>query len=110
MSQYPGLPTGTVGAINELRVSVDLMARGYAVFRALSPSCPCDLAILKDDNLIRVEVKTGYRLCNGRPTISKVKILEHQSRGILALVVGPEIIYHVSPSYVDVCPDLTSKD
>jgi len=42
-------------------VAVDLLARGYEVFHAFSPSCSCDLAILKDRSLLRVEVKTGYR-------------------------------------------------
>jgi hypothetical protein len=57
-----GLNAGTVGAIGELIVSADLLQKGYEVFRALSPSSSCDLAILtKEKKLIRVEVKTGYR-------------------------------------------------
>lgn len=35
------------------------MRRGYAVFRALSPACVCDLAIIQDGMLTRVEVTTG---------------------------------------------------
>jgi hypothetical protein len=54
------LPTGTVGAIAELAVAVDLMDRGYEVFRALSPSCSCDLAVLMNGTLIRIEVRSGY--------------------------------------------------
>lgn len=49
----------TTGAISELRVAVDLLVRGYNVFRALSPSCPCDLVILNNNNILRVEVTTG---------------------------------------------------
>lgn len=53
---------GTVGAINELYVANDLMARGMSVFRSLSPSCKCDLVVmLNDGELKRVEVKTGYK-------------------------------------------------
>jgi hypothetical protein len=60
-SAYPDLPTGTVGAISELAVSCDLLRRGFEVFRALSSSCSCDLAILwKGTHLRRVEVRTGY--------------------------------------------------
>ena len=59
-SPYLHLSSGTVGAIGELMVSVDLMKKGYEVFRALSPSCSCDLAILKDKKLLRIEVRTGY--------------------------------------------------
>jgi len=53
------LPTGTIGAMSELRVATDLLSKGYEVFRALSQSCSCDLAILQNDKLLRVEVKTG---------------------------------------------------
>ena len=57
----PPLPlaVGTVGAIHELAVSADLLRRGYAVFRALSPSCSCDLVIMKNGVLQRVEVTSG---------------------------------------------------
>ena len=54
-----GISTGTVGAISDLRVCVDLLTKGYAVFRALSQSCPCDLAILKDGRLLTIESRTG---------------------------------------------------
>jgi hypothetical protein len=50
---------GTTGAISELRVAADLLSRGYEVFRALSPACSCDLAILVHHQIYRVEVKTG---------------------------------------------------
>jgi hypothetical protein len=66
LSAYPNLCTGTVGALNELKVCIDLMSKGYEVFRAVSPSCSCDLAILKNKKLIRVEVKTAYRLYTGK--------------------------------------------
>jgi len=56
-----GLTSGTTGAIGELLVAADLLQKGYHVFRAQSPSCPCDLAILKDNRLLRVEVRTGHR-------------------------------------------------
>jgi hypothetical protein len=60
-SQFPGLPPTTVGAINEFRVAIDLLGKGYEVFRALSPACSCDLAILRDSRFLRLEVKTAYR-------------------------------------------------
>jgi len=58
---YPGRSTATVGAIGELRVCVDLMGRGFDVFKAVSPSCPCDLAVLCNGELAQFEVRTGYR-------------------------------------------------
>ena len=54
------LAAGTTGAMSELCVAVDLMKKGYAVFRALSPACFCDLIAIKDGKSLNVEVKTGY--------------------------------------------------
>lgn len=54
------VPTGTVGAISEMRVAVDLFTRGFSVFRALSPACGCDLIAMRGDAVFRVEVKTAY--------------------------------------------------
>jgi hypothetical protein len=54
-------------------VSGDLMKRGYHVFRALSPSCPCDLAVLKDNNLVLIEVTTGYRGKDGKHSFPEHK-------------------------------------
>src|ERR1700742_2064229 len=59
-SGYIDVPTGTVGAMAELRVCVDLMSRGWHVFRAQSPSCPVDLIAMKEGLCKMVEVKTGY--------------------------------------------------
>lgn len=46
--------------MSELVVAVDLMDKGFAVFRSLSPSCLCDLIAFKDEKSLRVEVRTGY--------------------------------------------------
>lgn len=59
-SAHAGIARGTVGAINELRVAVDLLSKGFEVFRSLSQSCSCDLAVMKDGKLTRIEVRTGY--------------------------------------------------
>ena len=63
---YPHLSTSTIGALHELLVATDLMKRGYHVFRALSPSCVCDLAIVKDNVFLRIEVRTGSRSKTGK--------------------------------------------
>lgn len=48
------------GAISELIVTVDLLAKGIQVYRAVSPGAPCDLlALLPDGSTLRLEVKTG---------------------------------------------------
>lgn len=55
------LETGTLGAMSELIAAADLIARGYEVYRALSPSSKSDLVVIKDGVIKRVEVRTGYR-------------------------------------------------
>lgn len=90
--QRRSLPTGTVGAISELRVAADLLQRGYAVFRALSPSCPCDLAILWDNRLFKMEVKTASRSgFTNKVTYSMSS--NRNSYDILAAVLPDEIVY-----------------
>lgn len=84
--------TATKGAISELRVAIDLLYKGYGVFRALSPSCPCDLAILEGDKLIRVEVKTAYYTSNTN-NIQYPAPIKSEKYDILALVLHDRIIY-----------------
>jgi hypothetical protein len=55
------LPSATVGAMSEIFVSAELMKKGYAVFRALSPSCFCDLIAIKNNQTLRIEARTGYK-------------------------------------------------
>lgn len=74
LNSSPGvqLDTGKVGAIGELLVSVDLLSKGYVVFRALSSSAPCDLAILRGTKCLRIEVKTGSFKDDGTLNFPKV--------------------------------------
>ena len=97
---YPGMAPGTTGAIGELRVSVDLLIRGYEVFRALSPATSCDIAILKSGALLRVEVRTGYR------NLKTGKILfcgARAGRADVTAVVLPDEILYVPPLEVSPC-------
>lgn len=55
-----GLPTGTVGAMHELKVSVDLLHKGFEVFRSVSQSTSCDLLAMRNGKILRIEVKTNY--------------------------------------------------
>lgn len=59
------LSSGTIGAISELIICVDLMKRGLAVFRAQSPSCPCDLVVIINGSPMGVEVTKGTRAADG---------------------------------------------
>jgi len=90
-SSYPGISTGTVGAIGELRVSMDLLIKGFEVFRAVSPSCSCDLAILRNGILLRVEVRTGYEIPKtGKMVFNQVK---NNKADVLAIVLRDRIVY-----------------
>lgn len=86
-----GLAKATVGTLAELRVAVDLLLKGYEVFRAVSSACSCDLAILKNGKLLRVEVKTGAYY-NGKLYANKGKIHQYD---ILAIVdpIKNQILY-----------------
>ena len=81
----------TVGAANELLVAGDLMRRGVHVFRALSPSCICDLVAIHGGKVFRVEVTTGLISCSGTLSWNR---RDHSRFDVLALVVaGTEIRY-----------------
>lgn len=84
------LTPGTVGAIGELRVAIDLLQKGHAVFRALSSSCPCDLAVLHNNKLITVEVKTASITRSGKLTCPNSKKQVHD---VLAAVLPDQIVY-----------------
>jgi len=103
--------SGTIGAINELYVSSDLMARGLSVFRALSPSCKCDLIVMLDNGeLKRLEVKTGH--ITGSKT-GDIKIRHsactHDSFDWLAIVLGNPTrsgsIYYIDSNGNNVFPE-----
>jgi hypothetical protein len=85
--------SGTIGAIGELRVSVDLLIKGFNVYRALSPSSDSDLAITKGNKLYRVEVTTGYFDYKGN-IINNKKYADSSKFDIVAVVMkSGEIIY-----------------
>lgn len=53
------LSNATTGACSELAVSIDLIFRGYQVFRAVSPACHCDLIAEHNGTFLRIEVRAG---------------------------------------------------
>ena len=52
------LSKSTKGALAEMRVTVDLIEKGYEVFRAVSPATSCDFVICKNNTTLRLEVKS----------------------------------------------------
>lgn len=57
ISEY--ISRSTVGAISELMVCIDLMKKGYSVYKAISPNCFSDLIAIKNEKVFQMEVKTG---------------------------------------------------
>jgi hypothetical protein len=91
-SKKYGINSATkIGALSELVASIDLIRKGYDVFRALSASCPCDLIIIKDGLLKRVEVRTAS-MRRGQLSYSDGDIEEGKS-DILALVLDDDVLY-----------------
>jgi hypothetical protein len=80
------IPSGTVGAIGELYVSLWLMRNGWDVYRALSPAASCDIAAIKENRLYRFEVRTGYRNRAGQVCYPKKSIRAEN----VAVVIYPE--------------------
>jgi len=72
-ASHLGLKRSVVGPLAEMMVTVDLMRRGYYVFRAVGPHCPCDLIVLHDDHHLRVEVRTAYKGRTGTIHASREK-------------------------------------
>jgi hypothetical protein len=88
-----GISKQNVGALNELRVSIDLLQRGYHVFRALSPACPCDLiAFAPDGKALMIEVKTAYARGDKVYVPGAQKLANHRF-DILALALPDRLIY-----------------
>lgn len=77
--------------MSELRVAVDLMDKQYEVFRSISPACSCDLAILKGNKLIRVEVTTGTKAYTPGNITHPPK--DASRYDVLAVVIGDSIVY-----------------
>lgn len=93
-SRHPGLPTATVGAIGKMQVCADLLSKGYEVFRAVSASCSCDIAILKDGKMLRIEARTGYRSKASGKLLYPKKSHDGGRSEHHAIILGPnEIVY-----------------
>lgn len=86
---YAGMATGTIGALGELRVAVDLLEKGYEVYRSVSPSCSADIIIWKAGRCVRVEVKTGVRGKAGQLICDRKSF----RADVLAVVLKSGIVY-----------------
>lgn len=90
---------GASGAIAELVAAADLMRRGYEVFRALSPICPCDLLAYRKkeparQTTLRVEVRSSQVTKHGMLNF-RLKPSDQGSFDVLALVVEDDGVYYL---------------
>lgn len=79
------LSGGKIGKINEFIVAIDLLKRGYEVYSAFEDTHPFDILALKDDKLLKIEVKTANILPSGLK-IYAMKKNQEEKHDILALV------------------------
>ncbi len=87
--------------MHELLVAADLLSNGFEVLRALSPGCSCDLAILKGDRLIRVQVTTGYRnKITGKQRLPK-RFRDAAQYDLLAIVIHGEKAIAYKPALAE---------
>lgn len=81
-------PTSTVGTVSELLTCAYLLKMGYSVFRSVSPSCSCDLIAIRDAEMLRVEVTTGYQRTDGK--IQHCKAKQVKKFDLLCVAVRPD--------------------
>jgi hypothetical protein len=93
------LNTGAKGAIQEYRIIVDLMVKGYEVFRACSPNQSCDLIATKGATVVKVECKTVNVKLNG--DVGKVprNIDKHD---VLACITKDGRIFYLNSEFKEV--------
>jgi hypothetical protein len=98
---WPSLPTrlavrtdpSSTGAISELRVAVDLLSKGYEVFRALSPSASCDLLALRNGKVLRVESRTSVYRRDGTRSAKKPLAKDAGRQDVFAWVLPDRVQY-----------------
>lgn len=87
------LHTGTIGALSEIVIASDLMRRGYHIFRAMSPASPFDLVAVNNDQMLRIEVRTGKIQANGDAACTFTNQDEGRSDVLAIVLMGTEIVY-----------------
>jgi hypothetical protein len=86
------VPCYVVGTISEYRVCVDLMAKGFEVFKNICLQGRCDLVILKDKKTYTLEVTTGFYSFNG--SIQHPKKWKEKTWDFLAVVTTHGDIFY----------------
>lgn len=99
-----GINKASTGAISEMVVCADLLKMGFSVFRSISAACDCDIIAMKDGRIIRVEVKTAYKLPSGSILCPKKKS-QAGKHDVLAMVFLRENSITYKPDgVIQACP------
>jgi Holliday junction resolvase len=96
------ISTGKTGAISELLVCANLLEKGYEVFRSVSQDCSCDLLAMKDNKILKIEVKTVAINKNGslnygiaKKNINRFDILANVVDGIILYQEQSVVAYNL---------------
>lgn len=65
------IPRAVRGSISEYRTSIDLLDKGYQVFKNMCPCGTIDLIAYKDGKVKLIQNKTGYMLPSGKLSYPK---------------------------------------
>jgi len=91
------MPNLVVGKYHELKVVMDLVEKQYDVYPAMFPQALCDLIVVsrKTKQLLRIEVKTGYRSKITNHVISPGVEKQKGFHDVLAIAIRStnEVIY-----------------
>ena len=86
--------------MNEHRVILDLMERGWEVYKAVNGGAPLDLVAVQEDKIIRVEVTVGIRHTPTGPICIPNKKKERTRFDVLAIVVKGKITYDPAEIFI----------
>lgn len=83
-----GVSSGVVGGMHEMLVCVDLLRRGFYVYRSVTQSAPFDLMVSKNGVNFAVEVTTGsfnasgsyYKPSKDRSKFDCLAVVMHDGR------------------------------
>jgi hypothetical protein len=84
---------GTKGTITEFLVCVDLMKRGYNVFRAISPNSPFDIIAVNHQATHRIEITSGNMIGEKLIYNKHNKWKDHFDIIAVVILSGNKIIY-----------------
>ena len=96
-STHKARSKGSLGAAVESIICGDLLLKGFDVYRAVTPNALCDLVIIKDKEVLRVEVKTCLiyqktgRIHYASPNPENYDILALYHVSTKTIIYNPEI-------------------